>query len=296
MSSAFRFRPRAEALEPRDVPAVGFGDLFNPQQYLQDNPDVRAAGLSAEDHFRRFGQREGRNPNRFFDTAAYLAANPDVAAAVRAGAVTAVEHFLRNGQYEGRNPNALFDTSAYLAANPDVAAAVQARAVTAYEHFTKFGQLEDRAPNGTFRVRDYLDDNPDVRDAVQRGVVRSGTEHLVRFGLHEGRNVINQSVSLPPNQTTVTFSGTTVNSDNKQFFAVRVSQDRRVRVDVTRVSGDFAKVELQNAATDATLLQLEPGNGVTSGTASLLRDQLYLLRVRAAGKTAATYRVTVTQL
>ncbi len=297
MSFAFRFRPRAEVLESREVPAVGLGELFNPQQYLEDNPDVRAAGLSAEDHFRRFGQREGRDPNRFFDTAAYLTANPDVAAAVRAGVVTGVDHFLRFGQFEGRNPNSQFDTPAYLAANPDVAAAVRSGVVTGFEHFLMFGASEDRAPNGTFRVRDYLDDNPDVRDAIERGLLRSGTEHFVRFGFHEGRNKpIRESITLPPGQTTITFSGTSADSDDKQFFALRVPQDRRVRVEVVRVSGDFAKVELENAATDVDLLELEPNNGVTSGTATLLRDQLYLLRVRAAGKTAATYRVTVTQL
>jgi hypothetical protein len=297
MSQPFRFRPSAEALEAREVPALGLGDLLNQQQYLEDNPDVRAAGISAVDHFVRFGQREGRDPNRFFETAAYLAANPDVAAAVRAGFLTGVDHFLRFGQFEGRNPNATFDTTAYLAANPDVAAAVRAGQTTAFEHFLRFGEFEDRAFSTSFRVRDYLDDNPDVRDAVQRGFLRSGTEHFVRFGFHEGRNKpIRESITLPPGQTTVTFSGTSANEDDRQFIAIRVPQDRQVRLDVTRVGGDFVNVELENAGTDVDLLELEPENGNTSGTATLLRDQLYLLRVRAVDDASATYRIVLTQL
>ncbi len=46
-----------------------------------------------------FGWREGRDASAGFDTLGYLAANPDVVAAM----VNPLEHFLTFGIYEGRS-------------------------------------------------------------------------------------------------------------------------------------------------------------------------------------------------
>jgi hypothetical protein len=46
-------RPTAQAL--RGLP-VG----FDPSAYIEANPDVAAAGMSAEEHYKRFGWHEGR--------------------------------------------------------------------------------------------------------------------------------------------------------------------------------------------------------------------------------------------
>lgn len=284
------FRPQATALEGREVPALAFGDLFNSQQYLADNPDVRGAGADAATHFRQFGQREGRDPGRLFDVSDYLTANPDV----RAAGVNPLDHFLRNGQFEGRNPSNLFNTAAYLAANPDVAAAVRAGGLSAYEHFLRSGQFEDRSPGNGFDLGVYLDDNPDVRDAVERGLI-GGTQHFVSFGYREGRGKpISRVLTLPPGQPAVSFTGTSADSDDKQFSAIRVPQTRTVRVTVERLSGDFVNVEIENARTDVDVLELEPKNGVNTGVVTLERGELYLLRVRAVDDVAASYRVTIT--
>ncbi len=87
----------------------------------------------------------------------YLAANPDVAAAVAAGYTTAAEHYLEYGQYEGRTVETAagtaiagsFDALAYLASNPDVAAAVAAGYTTAYDHYATWGASEGRAAYDT---------------------------------------------------------------------------------------------------------------------------------------------------
>ena len=50
----------------------------------------------------QFGWLEGRDPSVGFDTTAYLAANPDVAAAQ----VDPLAHFLQFGIHEGRSPQA----------------------------------------------------------------------------------------------------------------------------------------------------------------------------------------------
>ena len=93
--------------------------LFDSKYYLENNPDVAAAGINPLYHYLAYGIAEGRNPNPLFDTSYYLKNNPDVAAA----GINPLYHYLTYGIAEGRNPNPLFDTSYYLENNPDVAAA-----------------------------------------------------------------------------------------------------------------------------------------------------------------------------
>jgi hypothetical protein len=70
---------------------------------VEHNADVAAAlqaGTidSAYDHYEAFGWKEGRTPSAWIDTGAYLAANPDVAAAK----VDPMAHYLNFGVREGR--------------------------------------------------------------------------------------------------------------------------------------------------------------------------------------------------
>ena len=125
---------------------------FDAEYYLAQYADVAAAVnagafANAQAHWEQYGAAEGRNPNAIFNTAEYLAANPDVAAS----GMNPLDHFLQYGAAEGRAPNAAyqpiaagFDSDAYLTANPDVAAAVQSGAfASAYEHWVEYGQFED---------------------------------------------------------------------------------------------------------------------------------------------------------
>jgi serralysin len=90
---------------------------FDYTYYLQQNPDVAAAGIDPLQHFETSGWKEGRNPNAYFDTAGYLAHYADV----KAAGINPFDHYLQSGWQEGRDPSLSFDTAAYLAANPDVA-------------------------------------------------------------------------------------------------------------------------------------------------------------------------------
>jgi len=91
-------------------------------------------------HYQNYGAREGRDPNAWFDTSAYLQANEDVAAA----GINPLDHYHQFGWREERDPSAAFDTRAYLAANPDVAAA----GFDPLSHFLQFGIYEGRDPHG----------------------------------------------------------------------------------------------------------------------------------------------------
>ena len=89
---------------------------FDPTYYANAYADLRGAGLNSADllyHFMQFGLDEGRTPSAAlanFDGAAYLVANPDVAAYVNAnlaqfnGSVTngAIAHYVKFGAIEGR--------------------------------------------------------------------------------------------------------------------------------------------------------------------------------------------------
>ena len=75
--------------------------------------------MSASSHYDTYGRYEGRDPDVYFSTDGYLAANPDV----RANGMNPLTHFDEYGWKEGRDSSANFDAQLYLVHNPDVAAA-----------------------------------------------------------------------------------------------------------------------------------------------------------------------------
>lgn len=69
-------------------------------------------GMTASDHYRRIGWREGRDPNPFFPTTWYLENNPDV----RQLGICPLEHYVAGGAAEmlaGRKALPLFDSVWY---------------------------------------------------------------------------------------------------------------------------------------------------------------------------------------
>jgi len=155
--------------------------LFDTAFYLSHNGDVFHAGVNALAHFNTFGRDEGRDPNAFFDTMGYIAANG------LAAQLDPLDHYHQVGFREGRDPGPDFDTTLYLIHNPDVAAA----GVDPLQHFLQFGRAEGRQAfaaigldihNG-FDAEFYLLHNPDVAAA---GV--DPLWHFETFGRHEGRN------------------------------------------------------------------------------------------------------------
>ncbi len=121
-------------LDPR-----GYDTGFDFNYYLEQNPDVAAAGIDPYQHFQIWGWHEGRNPNAEFDTSGYLIHNTDVAAA----GMNPLDHYNIFGWHEGRDPSAHFDTSEYLRVETDVAAA----GVIPLSHFLAFGWREGRSPH-----------------------------------------------------------------------------------------------------------------------------------------------------
>lgn len=157
------------------TPNFDLGQLFDVAWYLQQNPDVLAAGVDPFHHYLNHGWREERDPHPLFDTAFYLASNPDVAA----GGKNPVLHFLSIGWKDGRDPHPLFDTSFYLESNPDVAASGENPLL----HFLTIGWKDGRDPHPLFDTSYYLEQNMSVKTAGMNPLV-----HYLQFGSDEYLN------------------------------------------------------------------------------------------------------------
>jgi hypothetical protein len=114
--------------------------LVDDLYYYITNPDVWAAHVDADQHYAQYGWKEGRNPDAFFNTKAYLAAYADV----KAANINPLEHYAKFGASEGRDPGVGFDTDKYLAANHDVGTAH----ANPLEHYLAFGLNEGRFTYG----------------------------------------------------------------------------------------------------------------------------------------------------
>lgn len=118
-----------------------------------------------------------------FSEAQYLAANPDVAAAVADGRfASGWAHYQAYGYAEVRTTSSLFDIDWYLTHNPDVAAAVSQGVVTALSHYMAYGWREGRDPSSAFDTSAYLDRYSDVKAAGMNPLV-----HYIAWGQAEGR-------------------------------------------------------------------------------------------------------------
>jgi hypothetical protein len=65
----------------RSASSLAASGLFDTAWYLAQNPDVAAAGLNPLSHYVAHGAQEGRQPHPLFAPAWYLGQHPDVAAA-----------------------------------------------------------------------------------------------------------------------------------------------------------------------------------------------------------------------
>lgn len=85
--------------------------LFDRRWYLDNNPDVRRAGLDPFLHFVASGAKEGRSPSPLFDSAWYRMKNADA----RDEGCEPLHHYLLLGAVEGRKPSPAFDADFFVA-------------------------------------------------------------------------------------------------------------------------------------------------------------------------------------
>jgi GT2 family glycosyltransferase len=149
--------------------------LFDPEWYLDRNPDLRGGGTHPALHYLMFGDREGRSPHPLFDVRWY---REQYRTALADWPLTTLEHFLLVGARAGHQPHLLFHTAHYAGQ----CAALAEAAVNPLVHYLQFGWRSGISPHPLFDNDFYLDRNADV---MRAGV--PALEHYVRNGAKEGR-------------------------------------------------------------------------------------------------------------
>ncbi len=119
--------------------------------YLAEYPEVAELGISAAEHYDKFGWIEGRHPR--FDAEWYLEQYPDVALA----GVDPLEHYIRHGRDEFRHP--AFNATWYKLEYCDVAKS----ALDPKKHYQIIGKQQGRHP--AFNKAWYIKAYQDVVDA-----------------------------------------------------------------------------------------------------------------------------------
>ena len=174
--------------------------LFDRRFYLEQNPDVKKAGLDPIKHYLAYGAADGRNPSANFDGSFYLQHYSDVALS----GLNPLVHFLRFGQAEGRvalppgatasdtdssaasawaieralvEQSECFSAPFYLKTYPDVAAAK----IDPLDHFMNQGWREGRRPHPNFDVAWYADQCPEVLTIKTNPVL-----HYLQYGKQRG--------------------------------------------------------------------------------------------------------------
>ena len=175
--------------EQQQLSVLQRSGLFDGVWFLAQNPDLAGMGPGALVHWHRYGWREGRWPNPYFDPGYYLARNPDcthdplihyIQVGEAAGrrpilhfdpawcrrrysipsGQSCLAHFLPRRQTGLFNPTAAFDGAHYLRENADVAASC----MDPMEHYLLRGFQEGRTPCPGFDPRRWagatLDPNP----------------------------------------------------------------------------------------------------------------------------------------
>jgi hypothetical protein len=92
-----------------DEKIVEQSGLLDYEWYLANNSDVAVILSDALTHYCRYGWKEGRQPNFYFDPAWYERTYPHAGE----GEINPLVHYIREGEKEGNCPSRFFDTGWY---------------------------------------------------------------------------------------------------------------------------------------------------------------------------------------
>jgi hypothetical protein len=138
---------RSGASPDCDQLVIAAADVFDCNHYLINGSDVLERSLDPLEHFCRFGWREGRDPNVYFNTRWYLRTNP----AVRRLGINPLVHYILEGEKAGRRPVVYFDPIWYRNRYGVPPGAV------ALSHFLQRRRNQNLSPNSLFDEAWYLD-------------------------------------------------------------------------------------------------------------------------------------------
>ena len=204
-----------------DSKALNYSAVFNPEEYWEKNPDVKADayfGKSYDNafiHFLNYGMKEGREGSSKFNVVkyAYCLLNDDLRRAFGGNMTQYYIHYLRYGQHEGRSKSdwdSIFDADFYLASNPDVKTYLIKRYTSdgnlkgwCLWHYCEFGANEGRLANSQFSVLNYASANPDIFRAYTKysgNTIKTDFKAIavqyLQFGKKEKRKIVNGKYNM----------------------------------------------------------------------------------------------------
>jgi hypothetical protein len=151
-----------------DVSVVRGSGLIETNYYLVNSADVHAAENDPVSHYCRYGWREHRRPNIYFDPVWYEETNPDLARMQ----VNPLVHYILVGEPANRRPTAYFDPGWYRA-EYDVPPGQ-----TALAHYLANRRTQAVSPTPLFDVQWYM-----TRFGADLGPGRDPFAHYLQAGL-----------------------------------------------------------------------------------------------------------------
>ena len=134
-----------------DFDVVAASGVIDPNYYLINGSDVHEARLDPVEHFCRYGWRELRKPNIYFDMHWYLHTNP----LVERLKINPVVHYVLEGEALGRRPVPYFDPLWYRGT---YAIAPEQNALA---HYLTHRRSQRFSPTPMFDVAWYVDQHPE---------------------------------------------------------------------------------------------------------------------------------------
>ncbi len=187
---------------------VNYSAVFNPQYYIDNNPDIQSSFggnyFTAFDHFIRYGMNEGRVASAEFNVTSYRNRNVDLRWAYGTNLPDYYWHYIAIGKNEGRDGSTpvtlqpatilggidysgIYDFGTYIANNPDLQNKYGNDDTGALWHFVNFGMNEGRVASNNFKVIPYRNKYLDLRLAFGSNL-RAYYLHYLNSGKKEGRD------------------------------------------------------------------------------------------------------------
>jgi hypothetical protein len=119
--------------------------------------------------------------------------------------------------------------------------------------------------------------------------IREGFASSIEF--YDLNHSLATPVQLSP-QGLGSFSGTSANSDDKQYFTLLAPRDGTLNVTVGAPTGRFAKLQVEDGLGNK-LFETEPRDSINTGNVQVRAGQTYFLRMRSQDTLPAPYTVTL---
>lgn len=149
--------------------------LFDPVNYLKNNPDVSASGMDPIRHYISKGYKDGRTVSILFDHHYYL----DQLSDEDSQDINPLVHYLSGGWKDGIKPNRSFDPCLYADEHPEID-------FSKIDPLSYFLQQEENGSHPPyFDVSWYLDNTPVL---TEKNI--DPLRHYMEFGIAEGKSPI----------------------------------------------------------------------------------------------------------